>query len=65
MRAVKNYKVDLQPGPKCRVIEQPTGLVVANTNDPREAKKFANILNGGNGFNGFTPSFFLHRWRVD
>jgi hypothetical protein len=64
MRSPKPYKVDVRQGPKCSVIERPTGLVIAENACPRTAKRIANFLNGGNGFNGRTPRFFLNRWEL-
>jgi hypothetical protein len=65
MRPAKNYKVDVAKGPACAVVEKPTGLVLYECGDTREAKQIANFLNGGNAFNGYTPAFFLNRWAVD
>lgn len=58
MKSVKPYKVD---GITCEVVENPTGLAIARGNNTRDAKQIANFLNGGNGFNGYTPQFFLSR----
>ena len=59
----KNYKVELEPGDKpWRIVEKPTGLVIEDFSDCRPAKIMANFLNGGNGFNGSTPPFFLNKW---
>lgn len=53
--STKVYKVN----PQSQVIETTTGLVIKPFDDSRPAKLFANRLNGGCGFRGFTPEFIL------
>lgn len=53
--STKVYKVD----PRGNVIETTTGLTIHAIGDTRVAKLFANQLNGGCGFRGFTPEFIL------
>lgn len=58
---IKPYKCEVYNG-NCTVVrEVPTGQIVGTFQKPREAKPFASFLNGGNGFNGYTPQFFLNR----
>lgn len=45
------------------VVEEPTGNVMF-TGSPREARPLVNKLNGGCGFNGYTPEFMFHRFVV-
>lgn len=62
---VKNYKVELKPEDQpWKIVEKPTGLIIESYNDCRTAKLKASFLNGGNGFNGATPPFFLNRWAL-
>jgi hypothetical protein len=43
------------------VVENPTGNVMY-AGSPREGRPLVNKLNGGCGFNGFTPEFMFHRF---
>lgn len=43
------------------VVEQPTDLVLGSFVEPRAAKMLANAFNGGLGFRGWTPNYFLQR----
>ena len=63
--SVKNYKVELEAATDeghWVVVEVPTGQVVDQRHNCRDAKIRANVLNGGSGFNGYTPPFMLNRW---
>lgn len=60
---MKNYKV-LHNENHYDVVEVPTGNVVCTGENSRELKVFANRLNGGLGFNGWTPVHFLNRLTV-
>lgn len=61
---MKKYCAEKQSDELMLVIEQPTGNVMfAGT--PREGRPLVNRLNGGCGFNGFTPSFMFNRFIVD
>jgi hypothetical protein len=64
MSAKKNYKVEMRGHDTYAVIEQPTTQVVTTRSRARDAKELANFLNGGNGFNGYTPPFFLSKWQL-
>lgn len=58
MKAAKPYKVHHDDG-QWNLVEQPTDQVIRQYDDSRTAKRQANFLNGGNGFNSWTPPFFL------
>lgn len=63
MSARKNYKVSFgSTDTPWAVLEEPTGLLIEQFEDCRAAKIRANVLNGGSGFNGYTPPFILNRW---
>ena len=51
----KKYKFDDK-----KVIETGTGLVIEVCKNKEEAKKIAGRLNGGCGFAGETPRFFVN-----
>lgn len=40
------------------IVELSTDLVVTSRNNMTEATRLAKSLNGGHGFNGYTPMFF-------
>lgn len=46
------------------VHEEASSLDVGVYDTHREAKNLSNKLKGGQGFNGFTPSFFLEPFKV-
>lgn len=64
MKPIKKYMVVVERDiDNVRVIEKPTGLVVDQgnfTSSYEDVKETARRLNGGNGFNGYTPPFFLN-----
>lgn len=41
------------------VVEIPTSQTIATFNNKPDARKMMRFLNGGGGFNGSTPPFFL------
>jgi hypothetical protein len=41
------------------VIEKATDIVIRKYKYKKDAVRFGNFLNGGGGFNGFTPNFFM------
>jgi hypothetical protein len=45
------------------VTEEPTGNIMF-AGLPREGRPLVNKLNGGCGFNGYTPEFMFHRFVV-
>lgn len=55
---LKTYRYDQQDS-KYVVIEKPTNNIIFKTNSKDEAKAITNKLNGGQGFAGWTPEFFL------
>lgn len=56
---MKNYRVDQKDKTVFAVIEQPTGLEIKKFRESKEAHAFKKRLNGGAGFDGFTPPFIL------
>ena len=42
-----------------QVLEEATGLNVFSTTIAEDAEKMKTLLNGGSGFDGNTPSFFV------
>lgn len=61
---MKKYETQKQSDQLMLVIEKPTGNVMF-AGAPREGRPFVNRLNGGCGFNGFTPEFMFHRFVTD
>lgn len=59
-----NYKIEIGTGMTAKVIEEKTGLVLYSDLPVGEARARMRQLNGGQGFNGFTPDFFLNRLQV-
>lgn len=60
-----NYKIELSPvDPTADVVEQKTGLTLYSKLPLNEARTLMRQLNGGRGFNGFTPEFFLGRLQI-
>lgn len=57
----KPYEKRLIPGEGWCVVEVPTDQIITASfsDNGSSAKKTANFLNGGNGFNGWTPPFIL------
>lgn len=55
----KTYRVSENETQSFEVIEQPTQQMIRAFPDRANARKQANFLNGGNGFNGWTPPFIL------
>lgn len=52
-----SYKVKEAKG-SFDIVELSTDLVVVSRNNMTEATRLAKSLNGGYGFNGYTPTFF-------
>ena len=52
---MKKYRYD-----NTRVIETSTKYVIKKCASREDAKKLAGKLNGGTGFNGETPKFFVY-----
>jgi hypothetical protein len=52
---VKKYKYD-----GTKVVENATNLIIQVTKSKEDAKKLAASLNGGCGFGGETPRFFVY-----
>lgn len=46
------------------IVERMTGNTLFERIDYVQAKQIARRLNGGSGFNGYTPNFFLARFDV-
>lgn len=44
-----------------KVVEVPTGNIIKSDVPHKENRHMINFLNGGGGFNGWTPEFFLQR----
>lgn len=57
---MKKYSVQKVSDTDFRVIEVHTGFVLRKLEDQKTARSVANGLNGGKGFNGDTPPFFLN-----
>ena len=55
---MKNYHV-FESGQTFAVVEQATEQQITAYPARGKAKQTANFLNGGNGFNGWTPPFIL------
>lgn len=62
--STKPYKVRLEaeqnPSP-WMIVEETTQQVIMKFGDSRHAKIRANCFNGGIGFRGWTPAYFLER----
>jgi uncharacterized lipoprotein YehR (DUF1307 family) len=43
-----------------KVIEKSTSFIIKNCKTKNEAKKLTGKLNGGSGFQGETPKFFVY-----
>ena len=41
------------------VLENSTGLNLYITTNAKDANRMMSLLNGGSGFDGYTPSFFV------
>lgn len=61
---MKKYEMQKLSDGHAYVVENPTSNVMF-AGAPREARPFTNKLNGGCGFNGFTPEFMFHRFVTD
>lgn len=57
---MKKYKYDDK-----KVIENSTGLIIQVTKSKEEAKNIVGRLNGGCGFAGETPRFFVNSVKQD
>lgn len=55
---VKNYRYD-KINEKFAVIERTTDQTIKIVDTKEDAKAWTNKFNGGQGFNGWTPAFFL------
>ncbi len=55
---MKNYRYDRE-NERFVVIEKSTEQKIKFVKTKEDAKEFARKLNGGHGFNGWTPAFFL------
>jgi|APSaa5957512535_1039671.scaffolds.fasta_scaffold29479_5 hypothetical protein len=55
---MKNYEVKKKLG-EWIVLEITTQLKLASFKDRKDATKFKRQREGGAGFNGFTPAFFI------
>jgi hypothetical protein len=60
---MKKYVADKQSDRLMIVTEQPTGNIMF-AGLPRDGRPLVNKLNGGCGFNGYTPSFMFNRFIV-
>jgi hypothetical protein len=60
---MKKYAAQKQSDALMLVIEEPTGNVMF-AGATREGRPLVNKLNGGCGFNGYTPEFMFHRFIV-
>lgn len=58
---MSNYFVKKVNDNDFRVVEKATELVIRKAKTHKEAHKLSGKLNGGNGFNGETPSFFIKK----
>lgn len=59
---MSNYKIEINAIKQMAdVIELKTGITIASELPVSEARARMRQLNGGRGFNGFTPDFFLNR----
>lgn len=59
-----NYKMEVNADMTVSVVEQKTGLTLYSNLSAVEARSLMRQLNGGRGFNGFTPDFFMGRLQV-
>lgn len=55
-----NYRYDKISNDRFKVTETKTGIVVAPDACYTKAREMTKRLNGGSGFQGFTPEFFTH-----
>lgn len=59
---MKKYVVKSISKTEHQVIEKSNeDQIIATKDNHRDARQLCNFLNGGGGFNGFTPSFFLKK----
>ena len=58
MSSVKKYKI-VEKDERYLVKEVDTDKIIRNFRHKKSAKELSNFLNGGGGFNGWTPDFIL------
>lgn len=58
---MSNYFVKKLSDNDFRVMEKSTNFVIKILKTHKEAHKFSNKLNSGQGFNGETPPFFIKK----
>lgn len=60
---MKNYRYDKNKNGKFDIIEKPTEQIIMSFDTKEKAKERTTELNKGRGFDGFTPSFFLRKFK--
>jgi hypothetical protein len=59
-----NYKLIVKQGQPTNILETATGQIVYTSNE-KDARVFMRRLNLGNGFDGWTPTFFLKTFKIN